>query len=36
MGGNSKTNYIANLNYASRQGIMKKSDFEKFSRIMLG
>ena len=28
MGGNSKTNYIANLNYASRQGIMKKSDFE--------
>lgn len=30
MGGNSKTNYIANLNYASRQGIMKKSDFETF------
>ena len=30
MGGNSKTNYIANLNYASRQGIMKKSDFESF------
>ncbi|KAB3858611.1 TonB-dependent receptor [Phocaeicola vulgatus] len=30
MGGNSKTNYIANLNYASRQGIMKKSDFENF------
>lgn len=30
MGGNSKTNYIANLNYASRQGIMKKSDFDSF------
>lgn len=30
MGGNSKTNYIANLNYASLQGIMKKSDFESF------
>lgn len=30
MGDNSKTNYIANLNYASRQGIMKKSDFESF------
>lgn len=30
MGGNSKTNYIANLNYAFRQGIMKKSDFESF------
>lgn len=30
MGGNSKTNYIANLNYASRQGIMKKSEFESF------
>ena len=30
MGGNSKTYYIANLNYASRQGIMKKSDFESF------
>lgn len=30
MGGNSKTDYIANLNYASRQGIMKKSDFESF------
>lgn len=30
MGGNSKTNYIVNLNYASRQGIMKKSDFESF------
>lgn len=30
MGGNSNTNYIANLNYASRQGIMKKSDFESF------
>lgn len=30
MGGNSKTNYIANLNYASRQWIMKKSDFESF------
>ena len=30
MGGNSKTNYIANLTYASRQGIMKKSDFESF------
>lgn len=30
MGGNSKTNYIANLNYASRQGIMKKSGFESF------
>lgn len=30
MGGNSKTNYIADLNYASRQGIMKKSDFESF------
>ena len=30
MGCNSKTNYIANLNYASRQGIMKKSDFESF------
>lgn len=30
MGGNSRTNYIANLNYASRQGIMKKSDFESF------
>lgn len=30
MGGNSKTNYIANLNYASRQRIMKKSDFESF------
>lgn len=30
MGGNTKTNYIANLNYASRQGIMKKSDFETF------
>lgn len=30
MGGNSKINYIANLNYASRQGIMKKSDFESF------
>ena len=30
MCGNSKTNYIANLNYASRQGIMKKSDFESF------
>lgn len=30
MGGNSKTNYIANLNYAPRQGIMKKSDFESF------
>lgn len=30
MGGNSKTNYIANLNYASREGIMKKSDFESF------
>ena len=30
MGGNSKPNYIANLNYASRQGIMKKSDFESF------
>ena len=30
MGGNSKTNYIANLNYVSRQGIMKKSDFESF------
>lgn len=30
MGGNSKTNYIANLNYASCQGIMKKSDFESF------
>lgn len=30
MGGNSKTNYIANLNYAARQGIMKKSDFESF------
>ena len=30
MGGNSKTHYIANLNYASRQGIMKKSDFESF------
>lgn len=30
MGGNSKTNYIANLNYASRQGSMKKSDFESF------
>ena len=30
MGGNSKTNYTANLNYASRHGIMKKSDFESF------
>ncbi len=29
-GGNSKTNYIANLNYASRQGIMLKSDYESF------
>ena len=30
MGGNSKTNYIANLNYSARQGIMKKSDFDNF------
>lgn len=30
MGGNSKTSYIANVNYTSRQGIMKKSDFESF------
>lgn len=30
MGGNSKTNYIANLNYSDRQGIMKKSDFDNF------
>ena len=30
MGGNSKTSYIANLNYADRQGTMKKSDFENF------
>lgn len=30
MGGNTKTNYIANLNYSSRQGIMKKSDFDNF------
>lgn len=29
-GGNSKTSYIANLNYASRQGIMLKSDYETF------
>lgn len=29
-GGNSQTNYIANLNYANRQGIMLKSDFESF------
>lgn len=30
MGGNSKTSYIANLNYADRQGTMKKSDFDNF------
>lgn len=30
MGGNSKTNYIANLNYSDRQGIMKKSNFDNF------
>ena len=30
MGGNSKTSYIANINYASRQGIMKKSDYDTF------
>lgn len=30
MGGNSKTNYIANINYADRQGTMKKSDFDNF------
>ena len=30
MGGNSKTSYIANINYADRQGTMKKSDFENF------
>ena len=29
-GGNSNTNYIANLNYNSRQGIMLKSDSETF------
>lgn len=29
-GGNSKTSYIANLNYSSRQGIMLKSDYETF------
>ena len=30
MGGNTKTNYIVNLNYASRQGIMLKSETESF------
>lgn len=30
VGGNSKTNYIANLNYASKQGIMLKSNYESF------
>ncbi len=30
MGGNTRTSYIANLNYASRQGIMQKSDFDSF------
>lgn len=30
MGGNTRTNYIANINYTSKQGIMKKSDFESF------
>ncbi len=27
-GGTSRSNYVANLNYASRQGIMKRSNFE--------
>lgn len=29
-GGNSKTSYIANLNYASQQGIMLKSNYDTF------
>jgi TonB-linked SusC/RagA family outer membrane protein len=29
-GGNSNTNYIANVNYSSQQGIMLKSGFENF------
>lgn len=29
-GGTSRANYIANVNYASRQGIMKRSNFENF------
>lgn len=29
-GGNASTNYIANINYTSQQGIMKKSDNETF------
>lgn len=29
-GGNAATNYIANINYTSQQGIMKKSDNETF------
>ena len=30
IGGKYNTNYIANMNYTSRQGIMKKSDYENF------
>lgn len=29
-GGSGRTSYIANINYARRQGIIKKSDFENF------
>lgn len=34
MGGNSKTNYIANLNYASRQGIMKNQISKVFKDVL--
>ncbi|MDO4496796.1 MAG: TonB-dependent receptor, partial [Bacteroidales bacterium] len=30
MGGNSKTNYIANLNMTQRQGILKRSNFDSY------
>ena len=30
MGGNARTSYIANVNFAARQGIMKKSDYDNF------
>lgn len=30
MGGNSKTSYIANVNFSERQGILLRSDFETF------
>ena len=30
MGGNTKTNYIANINISQRQGILKRSNFDSF------